>query len=1525
MRLRLGFAVIAVIAALVPVAASADVPYPSSSGQSDPYAYQDYLWAGGSGTGTQPVDCNAATTNASNGFDCSDYKFSSLVDPNVEPGVPGLSPSSQELGGVIGPSVDKAWDVSTGRPDVHIAVLDSGIMWNSYNDMVPLRNKVALNWAELPPPELANGTSPCDGVALPSRTQKLASPGFPRCYDVNHDGVLNVADYAADPRLNAPAHTLFCTNCGGAGKSLMTPEDLIEVFTCWNAAQDPAGHALGTLQTGAGGATTCSNGTAAIDNDGNGFPHDIAGWNFMEHSNDPYDEPHYGHGTGEAGDSNDEANTGNTPGVCPSCMVLPLKVGDSFIADVNDFAQAVLYATDNQVSIVQEALGTVNNSSLNQAALDYAYNHGVTVISSAADEEANHHNQPASSENHVIVVNSSRLDDAHDQLSNIPAQFKPLEPGTGKTYLSLNGCTNFGGHIDLTVPSTSCSSEATGKSSGMTGLIISEAKNLVAAGLMKPAVAPSAAFPDGVAIAPDEVKQVLTMTADDVDFEDPSPATGRGSSPADHTSGCTRVTTDPPGIPNNFAAGNAGSRYSTIAGWDQYTGYGRVNAGCAVRAVLVGMIPPTVDITSPRWYGNLDPSNASSSYAVTGTVAAPRASSFTYKVQIAYGVQPHENDWTTVFTSPTKTSAATGTLATLTGAQVAAVMPAVPGVTPPSNCADGHTVDPNGDQVDWLKPPYSAGPCQNQWDQYTFSLRIQATDNAGRLGEDRRSLQGQHDAGDAVSGNGVPVPGFPKQIDDQFGYSTDGKSDPLTADLLGDNQNELVFGTSSGTVHALRADGSELPGFPVHATPLCASQPPDAGTSCTQRAAEPAFKDPTISAVMQHSFAAILGSAAVGDLDRSGKQEVVFADLAGYMHAYETSPSFCAGVGQSAPCERPGFPVHQNFALTRQGAPPNFNRDQGNRVQFGFIAGPTLADLGNSGKLEIIDGALDRNLYVFEPDGSARAGFPVLLQSPEYVKGVDPVTGRITYNQSIPYGTKIVSSPSVGDLAGDGHKEIVLGRNEEYTAAQDGGLNASADSYNAALAAAGTSGIFNSGNGRVYAVYSDGTNHPIQACTPTGHGVPTNAYVCNWPTKVVKFDLQLLPTVGSGVDTPPALMPAANLPCPGDATPGDRVGVFSSDGPAYVFAGDGKSCYGQAPNTTGQVVDRVLGNSVEAGNSTDTPYLEAVGNAAFGDLTGSGDYVLAAPTTGLVRAADVVLTDHQLNGQDGLTAWSLVNLPAGAGPVPQPHPGFPHFVNDLQFFAGPAIADLSGSGPQEVIGGSAVSDVRAVSPAGLELPGFSKNTGGWVVETPTVGTVGTNQNQKVAIMDREGTLFMWQTTANACSGASWPRYKHDNWDSGNYSTVAGRPATITDLTQSSNGGTVTLTFTAPHGSLFCGDAAGYEVRYASAPITDTTWAQATLAGASNSGCRYTPQPAHAAGSKETITLTGCPSGALNFVVQAYNGGSTHGGNLGALPAAQPSTNVPEVPYPTALILGGVAVMGLRARRRRPQRGGRRAR
>ena len=232
--------------------------------------------------------------------------------------------------------VHTAFTVTTGRPDVVIAVMDSGIEWNNPDKMNQLRKKVRINRGELPYPEVS-GPSLDPGADCTTYHQSGTT------WDVNNDGVFNVMDYACDPRVTVhggPRH-------GPDG--VLTPEDLIIAF--------------GNCTISGGVLGTCTPGQH-FDNDHNGFVNDIAGWDFVDNNNDPYDDVQYGHGTGEARDSNAEANNGGDLGTCPNCMVVPLRVGESFVADVNRFAQAVLYAVDNGVYVIQEALGTLNNSSL---------------------------------------------------------------------------------------------------------------------------------------------------------------------------------------------------------------------------------------------------------------------------------------------------------------------------------------------------------------------------------------------------------------------------------------------------------------------------------------------------------------------------------------------------------------------------------------------------------------------------------------------------------------------------------------------------------------------------------------------------------------------------------------------------------------------------------------------------------------------------------------------------------------------------------------------------------------------------------------------------------------------------------------------------------------------------------------------------------------------------------------------------------------------------------------------------------
>ena len=251
--------------------------------------------------------------------------------PDRSPDSPPLRP--EEVGKPSGASVDSAWRFTIGDPRVRIAVLDSGIRWSERD----LTDKAFLNTGELAThkPKRSDGTA-CGGAG------ELAG------FDCNGDGVVSVSDWADDPALPA----------GQDGKprgdrnqnGVLDAGDLILAFS------------------------------DGKDDDGNGYVDDISGWDFFMDDNNPFDDTDYGHGTGEARDSTAQTNNGQgDAGVCPACRFIPLRVGDSFIADVQDFSQAVLYATDMKASVIQEALGTINNSAFAHQAMKYAYDHGVTV------------------------------------------------------------------------------------------------------------------------------------------------------------------------------------------------------------------------------------------------------------------------------------------------------------------------------------------------------------------------------------------------------------------------------------------------------------------------------------------------------------------------------------------------------------------------------------------------------------------------------------------------------------------------------------------------------------------------------------------------------------------------------------------------------------------------------------------------------------------------------------------------------------------------------------------------------------------------------------------------------------------------------------------------------------------------------------------------------------------------------------------------------------------------------------------
>jgi uncharacterized membrane protein YgcG len=708
-----------------------------------------------------------------------------------------------------------AWKAERGRPDVVVAILDTGVRW----ERPGLRRQVHLNCGELPAPQRA------DGSTLPSSSPGCKEPD--KSYDLDGDGALDVDDYRNDPRVH-----------DANGNRQLDAEDLIRAFS------------------------------DGADDDHNGFTDDIAGWDFFDDDNDPFDASSYfaaaDHGSDRAEQAVEQGNDGTgSIGVCPHCQFLPIRIWDTFVSDGNTFAMGILYATDMGAAVIEGANGSITHTAFAEAASQYAYEHGVVQTYSGDDLNTGNHNYPANY-GHAMLIQGTAPDTlglGTDAGSQAAAALAGLPLGTELpvlTYFRGANTTQYGGKSSLAMEGAT-GSENVAKAAGAAALVVAAGRDA------------------GLRLSPDEVREILEQTAEDVSAAD--------------TLGL--------GLPD-----------AAQAGWDPHFGYGRADLGAAVALAASGKIPPEAAIDAPDWYAPL----TGDKVEITGLARARFAAGGAFHWKLEWGAGLAPASWTTV-----REGDASGTLTDFGAIDLTTVRAALASATVP--------LDPGGPTFS----PTAPNPYQQQ---FAVRLTVTAAD-VPTAGQDRRVFTAFTDdslragypkrlgsGGEAplryvdLDGDNVPelivptedghlhvyrkdgseLPGFPVHTQLMFQAADHGSAPSFAAlmrlappyeeprgaavgDLDGDGVPEIVDAAGLH-VYVWEPDGTPRPGFPVSLD----------RTHCqAQDESQP----------LHHRKCGFVGSPALGHLrGRDQPLDIVVAGLDGHLYAWD-------GQGRALP----GFPV----------------------------------------------------------------------------------------------------------------------------------------------------------------------------------------------------------------------------------------------------------------------------------------------------------------------------------------------------------------------------------------------------------------------------------------------------------------------------------------------------------------------------------------------------------------------------------------------------------------------------------------
>lgn len=914
--------------------------------------------------------------------------------PRPDGGLPCWARNATDPEGSSGVNVTGAWAQGNwGRDEVLVAYMEGGVNYSS-NSIKDGLNAIYLNEGELPYPRGWNG-------------QDLGR------YDFDGNGRFDIRDYAKDPRVNpacadgvqpfvteqegttrgcAPSGThtyIHSVNIAGPRTPYLSPEDLIAVF--------------GKCEISGAQVLACEP-DGRFDNDDNGYPNDISGWNAYHKTNDPQTENlDYGHASSlikliGAQTNNDFGGVG----VCARCRVVPIKSGAESIGHAVHWAPALTYAADIGADVVSSVVVSYAYSGAGKAAVDYALGKGMLLSFDSNDFDAMDHT------------------DGH--------LYEGVFPGNGlaqdveqnpQSFRARSNVTSYGTHSVFSTGETTTSG-ATPFQAALLGMVQSAALNAVDEG----------SYPRR--LTPNEVRQVLMNTASEI-----------------------LPQRDHPDVQHQWPGNPDSKTDSTHTAWSTQYGYGRVNIGKATKLIMDGRVPPTAELTSPEWYQYFDPTRKQK-VQIKGSVApsAWDSEGLDWVLEWALGANPADSAFRRVSSGKGGKS---GVLGVLDMSKIPSSFAArKPGAHLPPDGPEQYSVtirlrarDGNGLKGEDRR---SIGARTDRDLVKGFPRNIGTEISAAPsfvalTGKRRQDLVfGTNDGVvQALDPTGKPVAGFPvrtrqmRQISplNPQGFESDAyrtvkalreARDPISGiavgDLYGNGSPSIVASTASGWIYAWNRQGKPRNGFPVE-------------TGADYRTL-PVPTPPTTTRSSRLPIQGAWSPPVLADLKGNGKLSILMSSYDG--HVYAVQPNGAAV---------PGWPVEVELPASIRNtiADRDYVRDPK------LIMAPSVGDVLGIGRDQVFLPSYECNrrtskifAYGIHPDGMNAPNGPFLEGWPVAMSALAGC-----YQESIDFVQEGANAATIADYDGNGTLEVtitpaggfptVLRADGVQTMTMDGGCN----------------------------------------------------------------------------------------------------------------------------------------------------------------------------------------------------------------------------------------------------------------------------------------------------------------------------------------------------------------------------------------------------------------------------------------------------------------------------------------------------